>query len=205
MIERVLCRICRYSPPRIQRGYSWRLSRPSLRRKRWSQWEDEPPPSGRAMVLNNGRSNVGHKSLWVFFFSSAQFVCYTDANQRHPFLSSFSSPFPPSFFSPSVAMSCSLGWNSLEASFIGCCKLSSERIAFSLFSTRCNPLTFHKVLWACRCLQILRALATRVDLYIAEFVFSQVHYKQDAFLLIFILTASNFEWHFFVIYRINTY
>ncbi|XP_058804886.1 voltage-dependent T-type calcium channel subunit alpha-1G isoform X2 [Phymastichus coffea] len=51
------------SPPRIQRGYSWRLSRPSLRRKRWSQWEDEPPPSGHAMVLNNGRSTVGHKSL----------------------------------------------------------------------------------------------------------------------------------------------
>nr|XP_031829681.1 voltage-dependent T-type calcium channel subunit alpha-1G isoform X6 [Nomia melanderi]XP_031829682.1 voltage-dependent T-type calcium channel subunit alpha-1G isoform X6 [Nomia melanderi]XP_031829683.1 voltage-dependent T-type calcium channel subunit alpha-1G isoform X6 [Nomia melanderi] len=42
------------SPPRIQRGYSWKLSRPSLRRKRWSQSEDEP--LGRATVLNNGRS-----------------------------------------------------------------------------------------------------------------------------------------------------
>ncbi|XP_076629158.1 ca[2+]-channel protein alpha[[1]] subunit T isoform X2 [Colletes latitarsis] len=42
------------SPPRIQRGYSWKLSRPSLTRKRWSQPEDEP--LGRATVLNNGRS-----------------------------------------------------------------------------------------------------------------------------------------------------
>ncbi|XP_012271946.2 voltage-dependent T-type calcium channel subunit alpha-1H [Orussus abietinus] len=40
------------SPPRIQRGYSWRLSRPSLGRKR-SHYEDEP---GRAIILNNGRS-----------------------------------------------------------------------------------------------------------------------------------------------------
>ncbi|KAF3426148.1 hypothetical protein E2986_05217 [Frieseomelitta varia] len=44
------------SPPRIQRGYSWKLSRPSLRRKRWSQTEDDPP--GRATVLNNGRSTL---------------------------------------------------------------------------------------------------------------------------------------------------
>ncbi|CAK9796450.1 Voltage-dependent T-type calcium channel subunit alpha-1H [Anthophora quadrimaculata] len=44
------------SPPRIQRGYSWKLSRPSLRRKRWSQTEDEP--LGRATVLNNGRSTL---------------------------------------------------------------------------------------------------------------------------------------------------
>ncbi|XP_011497163.1 PREDICTED: voltage-dependent T-type calcium channel subunit alpha-1G [Ceratosolen solmsi marchali] len=49
------------SPPRIQRGYSWRLSRPSLRKKRWSQWEEESP--GRATILNNGRNNVGHKSF----------------------------------------------------------------------------------------------------------------------------------------------
>ncbi|XP_076757109.1 ca[2+]-channel protein alpha[[1]] subunit T [Xylocopa sonorina] len=44
------------SSPRIQRGYSWKLSRPSLRRKRWSQTEDEP--AGRATVLNNGRSTL---------------------------------------------------------------------------------------------------------------------------------------------------
>nr|XP_034187863.1 voltage-dependent T-type calcium channel subunit alpha-1G isoform X2 [Osmia lignaria] len=44
------------SPPRIQRGYSWKLSRPSLRRKRWSQTEDEEP--GRTTVLNNGRSTL---------------------------------------------------------------------------------------------------------------------------------------------------
>ncbi|XP_043790226.1 voltage-dependent T-type calcium channel subunit alpha-1G isoform X2 [Apis laboriosa] len=44
------------SPPRIQRGYSWKLSRPSLRKKRWSQTEDEPP--GRATVLNNGRNTI---------------------------------------------------------------------------------------------------------------------------------------------------
>ncbi|XP_017887476.1 voltage-dependent T-type calcium channel subunit alpha-1G isoform X3 [Ceratina calcarata] len=42
--------------PRIQRGYSWKLTRPSLRRKRWSQTEDEP--LGRATVLNNGRSTL---------------------------------------------------------------------------------------------------------------------------------------------------
>ncbi|XP_011633277.1 voltage-dependent T-type calcium channel subunit alpha-1G-like isoform X3 [Pogonomyrmex barbatus] len=42
------------SPPRVQRGYSWRLSRPSLRRKRWSQSDDEH--AGHTTVLNNGRS-----------------------------------------------------------------------------------------------------------------------------------------------------
>ncbi|RLU22910.1 hypothetical protein DMN91_005188 [Ooceraea biroi] len=44
------------SPPRIQRGYSWRLSRPSLRRKRWSQSDDEQ--TGHTTVLNNGRSTI---------------------------------------------------------------------------------------------------------------------------------------------------
>ncbi|XP_061937482.1 voltage-dependent T-type calcium channel subunit alpha-1G isoform X5 [Apis cerana] len=44
------------SSPRIQRGYSWKLSRPSLRKKRWSQTEDESPR--RATVLNNGRSTI---------------------------------------------------------------------------------------------------------------------------------------------------
>ncbi|XP_072749340.1 ca[2+]-channel protein alpha[[1]] subunit T isoform X3 [Anoplolepis gracilipes] len=44
------------SPPRIQRGYSWRLSRPSLRRKRWSQSDDEH--TGHTTVLNNGRSTI---------------------------------------------------------------------------------------------------------------------------------------------------
>ncbi|KAF7408826.1 hypothetical protein HZH66_003363 [Vespula vulgaris] len=45
------------SPPRIQRGYSWRLSRPSLRRKRWSQSDEEQ--ASRTIVLNNGRSAFG--------------------------------------------------------------------------------------------------------------------------------------------------
>lgn len=62
------------SPPRIRRGYSWRLSRPSLRRKRWSQWDEEPP--GPAMVLNNGRSHVGHKSLWVLPFYYLLFLFF---------------------------------------------------------------------------------------------------------------------------------
>ncbi|XP_026299337.1 voltage-dependent T-type calcium channel subunit alpha-1G isoform X4 [Apis mellifera] len=44
------------SSPRIQRGYSWKLSRPSLRKKRWLQTEDESPR--RATVLNNGRSTI---------------------------------------------------------------------------------------------------------------------------------------------------
>ncbi|XP_050464943.1 voltage-dependent T-type calcium channel subunit alpha-1G isoform X6 [Cataglyphis hispanica] len=44
------------SPPRIQRGYSWRLSRPSLRRKRWSQSDDEN--TSHTTVLNNGRSTL---------------------------------------------------------------------------------------------------------------------------------------------------
>ncbi|XP_032672120.1 voltage-dependent T-type calcium channel subunit alpha-1G-like isoform X4 [Odontomachus brunneus] len=44
------------SPPRIQRGYSWRLSRPSLRRKRWSQGDDEN--TSHTTVLNNGRSTL---------------------------------------------------------------------------------------------------------------------------------------------------
>ncbi|XP_076162993.1 ca[2+]-channel protein alpha[[1]] subunit T isoform X2 [Ptiloglossa arizonensis] len=44
------------SPSKIQRGYSWKLSRPSLRRKHWSQTEDELP--GRTTVLNNGRSTL---------------------------------------------------------------------------------------------------------------------------------------------------
>ncbi|XP_076301495.1 ca[2+]-channel protein alpha[[1]] subunit T isoform X2 [Lasioglossum baleicum] len=45
------------SPPRIQRGYSWKLSRPSLRRKHWTQ-NEEDEPLGRATVLNNGRSTL---------------------------------------------------------------------------------------------------------------------------------------------------
>ncbi|XP_014476134.1 PREDICTED: voltage-dependent T-type calcium channel subunit alpha-1G isoform X2 [Dinoponera quadriceps] len=44
------------SPPRIQRGYSWRLSRPSLKRKRWSQGEDEN--TSPTTILNNGRSTL---------------------------------------------------------------------------------------------------------------------------------------------------
>ncbi|XP_076671262.1 ca[2+]-channel protein alpha[[1]] subunit T isoform X2 [Andrena cerasifolii] len=50
------------SPPRIQRGYSWKLSRPSLKKKRWSQTEDDP--SGRATVLNNGRSTLGFNTTF---------------------------------------------------------------------------------------------------------------------------------------------
>ncbi|KAG7209645.1 hypothetical protein KM043_011292 [Ampulex compressa] len=51
------------SPPRIQRGYSWRLSRPSLRRKRWSQSEEEY--NAQTTVLNNGRSTlVGSNSTF---------------------------------------------------------------------------------------------------------------------------------------------
>ncbi|XP_071560720.1 ca[2+]-channel protein alpha[[1]] subunit T isoform X2 [Temnothorax nylanderi] len=49
------------SPPRVQRGYSWRLSRPSLRRKRWSQSDDEH--TGHTTVLNNGRSTLVGSNL----------------------------------------------------------------------------------------------------------------------------------------------
>ncbi|XP_011061777.1 PREDICTED: voltage-dependent T-type calcium channel subunit alpha-1G isoform X4 [Acromyrmex echinatior] len=49
------------SPPRIQRGYSWRLSRPSLGRKRWSQSDDEH--TGHTTVLNNGRSTLVGSNL----------------------------------------------------------------------------------------------------------------------------------------------
>lgn len=49
-----------FSPPRIQRGYSWRLSRPSLRRKRWSQSDDE---HGHTTILNNGRSTLVGSNL----------------------------------------------------------------------------------------------------------------------------------------------
>ncbi|OAD58479.1 hypothetical protein WN48_11133 [Eufriesea mexicana] len=54
------------SPPRIQRGYSWKLSRPSLRRKRWSQTDEEPP--GRATVLNNGRSTLLGSNSTILVF-----------------------------------------------------------------------------------------------------------------------------------------
>ncbi|XP_015590684.1 voltage-dependent T-type calcium channel subunit alpha-1G isoform X2 [Cephus cinctus] len=46
------------SPARIQRGYSWRLSRPSLRRKR-SQEEDPR----HTTILNNGRSTTRSNSI----------------------------------------------------------------------------------------------------------------------------------------------
>ncbi|KYQ53200.1 Voltage-dependent T-type calcium channel subunit alpha-1I [Trachymyrmex zeteki] len=49
------------SPPRVQRGYSWRLSRPSLGRKRWSQSDDEH--TGHTTVLNNGRSTLVGSNL----------------------------------------------------------------------------------------------------------------------------------------------
>ncbi|XP_023315824.1 voltage-dependent T-type calcium channel subunit alpha-1G isoform X4 [Trichogramma pretiosum] len=48
------------SPPRIPKG--WRLSRQSSRRKR-SLWEEDAAAPGRPVILNNGRSSVGHKSL----------------------------------------------------------------------------------------------------------------------------------------------
>ncbi|XP_011298535.1 voltage-dependent T-type calcium channel subunit alpha-1H isoform X1 [Fopius arisanus] len=48
------------SPPRIRRGYSSRLSRPSICRKRWSQSDEESPV--QATILNNGRSTSGSNS-----------------------------------------------------------------------------------------------------------------------------------------------
>ncbi|XP_043279954.1 voltage-dependent T-type calcium channel subunit alpha-1G isoform X2 [Venturia canescens] len=53
------------SPSRIQRGYSWRLSRPSLGRKRMSQ-SDEVEPGGQNIILNNGRS-TGSRSHSILY------------------------------------------------------------------------------------------------------------------------------------------
>ncbi|KAK0098542.1 hypothetical protein PV326_007002 [Microctonus aethiopoides] len=54
---------CHSSPPKIRRGYSWRLSRrSSLCRKRLSQCDDEDQP-GQTIILNNGRSTAGTSNL----------------------------------------------------------------------------------------------------------------------------------------------